>query len=296
LAVLNALSAVGIFDDVLAPATGDYRYLPSQGALVARNVLSIGTPRLRQLGYKQLREFAARALSALAEVAPDTQHLAMTIHGPGFGLDELEALRSQVAGYQGALQAGTFPPALRQISIVEMRESRLERLRQALESDFAENAGVSPAGNTWGYYLTLSQPNAEPQPIKDTKRHVFVIMPPEEDLDDIFYYGLQGPAHALGLLCERIEAKTLTNELLEQARQRIDTAAVVIVALTRPDPHLYLQLGYAWGKGHPIILVARDARVFEFDFGTRLIYHSIKHLESGLSKALNGLKTQGRLD
>lgn len=298
LAVLNALSAVGIFDDLLTPNTGDYRYVPSQGAIVARNVLSVGTPRLHQLGYKQLREFAARVLSALAEAAPHTQHLAMTIHGPGFGLDELEALRSLVAGYQDALQAGQYPPALRQISIVEMREGRLERLRKALEQEFAASTTVMPMPDTWGYYLPLPGEDAsavEIVPAKPVKPHAFVIMPPEEDLDDIFYYGIQGPAHALGLLCERIEAKTLTNELLEQARQRIDMASVVIVALTRPDPHLYLQLGYAWGKGRPTILLARDAKIFEFQSGTCLVYHSIKHLESVLSRALNSLKAKGLL-
>jgi hypothetical protein len=246
------------------------------------------------MGYKHLREFAASVLGALAEVAPQTEHLAMTIHGPGFGLDELEALRSQLAGYRDALAAGQFPPALRKISIVEFNENRLERLRAAIDADFADSPDVLPIADDWGYELHLQAEN--PAPATPSKPHAYVIMPPEEDLDDIFYFGIQGPAHALGLLCERIEAKTLTDDLLEQARQRIDSAAVVIVALTRPDPHVYLQMGYAWGKDRPTILLARDAKVFEFESGgTRIVYHSIKNLESGLMRALNQLKTQGNL-
>jgi hypothetical protein len=296
LAVLNALSAVGIVEEAIAPTVGDYRYIKTEGAMVAPQVLSVGTPLLRHLGYKQLREFAARVLSALAEVAPQTQHLAMTIHGPGFGLDELEALRSQLAGYQDALQAGRYPLALRQISIVEFQENRLERLRAAVEADFAERVDVTPLEAGWGYHLHLTESStAVPIPTR-SKPHMFVVMPPEEDLDDIFYFGIQTPAHALGLLCERIEAKQLTDDLLEQARQRIDTASVVIVALTRPDPHVYLQMGYAWGKGRPMIVIARDHKVFEFESGgVRLVYNSIKHLESSLSKTLKQLKAQGKI-
>ncbi len=296
LKVLDALSVVGIAEDTLAPAVGDYRYVKTEGGIVAPYLLSVGTQLLREVGYKELREFAARCLSALAEVAPQTQHLAMTIHGPGFGLDELEALRSQFAGYLDALNAGDYPPALRQITIVEFNEDRLERLRTAMDTDFAMNPNATPLKNDWGYDLRfgVDEPIA---PVRPIKPHIFVVIPPEEDLDDVFYFGIQGPAHALGLLCERIEAKMLTDELLEQARQRIDTAAVVIITLTRPDPHVYLQMGYAWGKGRPTILLARDAKVFEFETtgGSRLVYTSLKNLEAGLSKTLNHMKGKGLL-
>lgn len=123
------MTAEAVNDDQVWPEVSGYIYVKTKGAIKAPHALFVGTPRLRQMGYEQLREFSARTLSALAETAPETRHLAMTIHGPGFGLDEIEALLSQVNGYFDAIQAGQIPPALQRITIVEMSANRVERLR-----------------------------------------------------------------------------------------------------------------------------------------------------------------------
>ena len=91
----------------------------------------VGAPALGDFRYAAIRDFASGALRFLAKEASATGWLAMTIHGPGYGLDEGEALRAQVAGYLDALSEGTVPEALHRISVVEKRESRAFRLWQA---------------------------------------------------------------------------------------------------------------------------------------------------------------------
>ncbi len=282
--------------DQVWPETGDYVYLDTRGSVKAVHTLFVGTPILRQTDYKQLREFAARVLSALTEVAPQTQHLAMTIHGPGFGLDETESLLSQIGGYFDAIQSGQIPSALQRITIVEMSAKRVERLRTTLENYFADGSKAAPMASDWGYELKIADLQSNtPTPPKPAKPHAFVIMPPDKDLEDVFYFGIQGSIHALGLLCERIEGKIADEDLLNQAKSRISTASLVIAVLTNADSIIYLQLGYAWGANRPTIMLMKEGISLPFETSAALAYGSLKSLESTLAGALDDLKAKGVL-
>ena len=119
--------------DALRAPEDEYRLVATGGSLPFAHVLYLGMPPLLFVGYAQLREFGARSLTALAEAAPRTRHVAMTIHGPGFSRDERESFLSQFAGLRDAMQAGTLPPALQQITIVDRVADRVTRLRELLE-------------------------------------------------------------------------------------------------------------------------------------------------------------------
>lgn len=290
------MTAKAVNDDQVWPEVSGYIYVKTKGAVKATHALFVGTPRLRQMGYKQLREFSARTLSALAETAPETRHLAMTIHGPGFGLDEIEALLSQVNGYFDAIQGGQIPPALQRITIVEMSANRVERLRGALENYFADRGEATPMGSGWGYELKMAASrSSEVIPPNPAKPHAFVVMPPDADLEDVFYFGIQGPTHAFGLLCERIEGAIADEDLLNQAKARISTASAVIVVLNNADAVTYLQLGCAWGANRPTIILVKDGTALPFEIQTMLTYASLKSLESALIGALDDLKAKGIL-
>jgi hypothetical protein len=116
-------------------------------------------------------------------------------------------------------------------------------------------------------------------------------------MEDIFFYGIQSPIHALGLLCERIEQDTLTDDLLDQARQRIETASVVVADVTGGNPNVYLQIGYAWGKSRPVVLLAREGETPRFETKTAplLNYRRIKDVEERLAAALAAMKQDGIL-
>ncbi|HLI88243.1 MAG TPA: hypothetical protein VKV37_06105 [Ktedonobacteraceae bacterium] len=120
-------------------------------------------------------------------------------------------------------------------------------------------------------------------------------MTEEKDMDDVFYYGIQQPVRAAGFLCERVDQEAFLGDILDRVKQKIETAAVVIAELTGANPNVYLEIGYAWGKGVPALLLLKDGQELRFDVrGQRCLkYERIRDLEESLAKELQELKSQG---
>lgn len=322
-AVASRLENAGISVDRLQPARGAYSLVDTNAAIAARQVLYVGTPILLFFRYQEIREFSERVLALLTSDAPDTRHLAMTIHGVGYGLDEVESLLAQVAGCLDALQAGTVPPRLERIAIVERNEDRVRRLRAGLDAAVEE---IDYVHKTDGSYLLdvsrlkgsdthvrayrrgskrrRSHPPVVAQGessletagrISDEKPHVFVAMPFKKEMDDIFYYGIQNPVRNQGLICERVDQDPFVGDIMSEVKKRIETAEVIIADLTGANPNVYLEVGYAWGKSRPTILLANKMQELKFDVrGQRcLMYESIRELEEALTEELDGLVEKG---
>src|ERR1044072_3167966 len=97
--VATILDRGGIPLDSLRPNSNAFRFVRTKGLIRAEHVLLVGGVRIFNFDYEQIRELGARVLAILSEEAPETRHLAMTFHGVGYGLDELEAARAQFQGY-----------------------------------------------------------------------------------------------------------------------------------------------------------------------------------------------------
>jgi hypothetical protein len=294
--VAQALMASGTDIERLKPLPGEHSLVEGNDMVAARSVLYVGSPSLRDLrSYLGIRELAANTLRAIAKEAPHIHHLATTIHGPGFGLDETEALRYQVLGFTDAILEGAVSDSLRRITIVEIDGKRVERLRKAIETDFQGVRGRLEG--EWGYVIGRPQqktakPKHKSKPTaEDIKPHAFVVMPNTHDSDDLFYYGIQGAVHAAGLLCERLEQHELNEETLAQITERIATAAVVIAEVSEHTPSIYLQVGYAWGKERPTILLVKEAAHLPMNVSC-ITYQRIKDVEAGLTAQLKGIQQQ----
>ena len=122
-------------------------------------------------------------------------------------------------------------------------------------------------------------------------------MPFEKNMEDVFDYGIQGPTRSQAFLSERIDNESITRDILDRVKKRIDTAAVVIADLTSANPNVYLEVGYAWGKNRPTILLAKEGEELKFDVrGQRCLkYERIKDLELSLAKELTDLKSNGTI-
>jgi hypothetical protein len=120
--------------DDLLPKVNGYRLLSSRGSVAAHRVLFVGVKPLRDFGYSDIREFGRKVLASLAGEAADITHMALTLHGAGYGLDEGEAFEAEVAGIMDAITSGDMPHALRRISIVERNPGRAKRLKESLVS------------------------------------------------------------------------------------------------------------------------------------------------------------------
>lgn len=303
------------------------------GLMGPRKALFLGVGRLADFRYNAIRKFAAKALGLLATEVPGARHVALTIHGPNYGLDEREALLSLVAGMLDALKRGDASPFLERVTIVDRDRRRVARLREVLAEAMKAEPGVTTEQDVHriprGPGATPSTPAAPSAPEQGSaplspaaavsavsgvsgtsvasavssvsapaeKRHVFVAMPFTDEMVDVFYYGIQGPVHRAGFLCERIDHATFVGDIVDQIRRKIDTAAVVVADLTGANANVYLEVGYAWGRGRPVILISKKLEDLQFDVrGQRcLLYSSIKQLEMLLEKDLQDLKVQGAI-
>jgi hypothetical protein len=107
----------------ISPRVGGFRFVSSGGALAASRVLFIGVVGLYEFRYREIREFTLRVLSALAGEAPETRVVALTLHGPGYGLDEKECFLSEIAGLAEAVASGDYPAELTLVKIVEQNRA-----------------------------------------------------------------------------------------------------------------------------------------------------------------------------
>lgn len=299
--VARKLATVGVEEVALQPEVGSYCITSTWGALPWERVMYVGVPYLRLFGYPQIRSFASLAMQILAKELPSSSHVAMTLHGPNFGLDEIEAALSILAGCVEGF-ADYRPSKLRRVSIVERDERRLERLAgdlpAALEtashgryevmkrSKYEVQVRLAPAA-TAGDEELADVVGAR----SESKQHVFVAMPFGEEFADLFDYGIYQPVRAAGYRCERVDYEVFTGDVLERLKRGIETAAYVIAVLTARNPNVFLEVGYAWGTGRRTILVSRSGEELPFDVqGQRVLVHdSIRDLERKLSGALQAL-------
>lgn len=308
-AVAEALRRVNVRDDNLQPPVGKYRYVETRRSIKADHVLFVGTVPLTEFRYQHIHHWALQVLEILADEAPQTQHIVATVHGSGFGLDEAEACRSEFAGFIDALQAGNFPTELERITLISSNEERVQRFRKILDELLVNADYAKPIGGRWGYRLVVQPLNRQERTkapasaaVSESvdsqakaKSHAFIAMPFKKEMDDVFYYGVEKPVHDAGLLCERVDKSAFTGGIMDYVKNRIETASVVIAELTEANPNVYLEVGYAWGKGRPTILLSKNEEALHFDVKGQkcLVYERIKDLEEGLAKELKGMIAKG---
>ncbi len=274
------------------PKLAGFTYHDTHDCIGAKHVLFVGVKRLREFGYTEIREFARKVLVSLAGEASNVVHVALTIHGPGYGLDEMEAFESELAGIVDAVTSGDFPEALESIIFIENNTGRARRLSAALKKLLPD--GSLPVDGRGSISVLEDQAQNTLRTAgysSAAKPHVFVAMPFAEEMDDVFHYGIQGAANAAGLLCERADLSTFTGDVIDWVKRRISSATLVVADLSSANPNVYLEVGYAWGCRVPTVLLARNAEDLKFDVKSQkcILYTSIKSLEDALSRELQGL-------
>jgi hypothetical protein len=288
---LAVADALGLSEAVLhrqLARPGSHQLVSGQNLLAATRVLFVGVVSLWHFRYAQIREFAARVLQALEESAPQTRHLAVTIHGVNYGLDELESFTAQVGGFLDALAHGDCPPALERITFVERNAKRAGRLTTALQHLLPEGAPLPSRSLSTAAPATSARALPTAGQGSEAKPHVFVAMPFSDEFDDIYYYGIEPAVKAAGYLCERADTRCFPGDILDWIKARIQTAALVIADLTTANPNVYLEVGYAWGHQRPTVLLTRDLNDLKFDVrGQRCVtYKRIRDLEENLKREL----------
>lgn len=297
LALKYAQESFGLDEQVAEIAGVDIKKLPAVGqslliawpsGIAASAVLFVGVEPIDAFDYRSIRDFSRRALGLAATRAPlPVDEIAMTLHGVGFGLDEIEALESEVAGIIEAIDSGNFPGGLRAVSILESNQGRANRLGSAL---------IALVGSAWHDKETAGQ-GSQSRRVDSagydsaSRGHAFVAMPFAESFQDIFYYGIAPPVRSLGLLCERMDQIRFAGDVIDRMKERIASSAIVIADLSEANPNVYLEVGYAWGLRIPCILLCNRQTELKFDVrGQRCIFYgSIRELEDNLKNELPAL-------
>lgn len=275
------------------PGPGQHLAITGIDKLKARAVLLLGVEPLHLFGYPQIRDFARRALTTLFDAGSQVRTLLLTLHGAGYGLDEIEAFESEVAGLFDAINAGTHPASLEKVLIVESDRRRAANL--------AARLGVLvPTGHLSSFRTPTTRAlPADSQLVlrsagyaSASKPHIFVAMPFAPEFDDLYHYGITGAVKASGYLCERADMSSFTGDVMSWVQTRIATAKLIIAELTGANPNVYLEVGFAWALRIPTVLLVNSATELQFDVrGQRVIEYkgSIRTLEEKLAKELAAL-------
>jgi hypothetical protein len=265
----------------ISPNVGEYALVETRGAIAAKHVLFIGTARLGQFRYKEMRSFARQALDVIRRENIPANTLATTVHGTGYGLDPEEALQSLVFGFQQGLADGPVD-GLEKITFVERNDRLADQLRRAL-------ATLPPRLFSAASPPKPSDPPvaAVPKPPPDKKR-VFVAMAFSDEFEDVYQFGIYDVVRRCGLVCERIDETVLAGNIVEQIQDGIRAADFVIADLSGERPNVYLEVGYAWGIDRRVILLARENTRLHFDLSQHrcIFYKTIKQLARDLEQTV----------
>lgn len=287
--VAARLAQAGIETKRMKPRIGEFQMVRTNSAISAENALFIGVVDLYEFGYREIREFARRVLSSLAGDAFEGRHIATTIHGAGYGLDEIESFEAEMAGFVDAIGSGDVPRSLERITIIERNPHRVERLRPILEELYP---GMAPHKTSTTNQKARDERLRSAGYASDAKSHVFVAMPFTSELDDTYHYGIQNAVRSAGFVCERADLAAFVGDVMLWIQNRIRRSSLVIADLTDANPNVYLEVGLAWGCGIPVVLLTKDTSHLKFDVQGQkcLVYRSIRELEESLGAELENLR------
>jgi hypothetical protein len=271
----------------ICPLPGEFACVVTDGVVVPQRVLFLGVPPLRSFLYKEIRQFARRAVEVIAQSQLPIETLSCTVHGAGYGLDIEESLHAMVVGFQQGV--GAWPiESLKEIVFVERNARRFELLHAALqETELITQLSAGAHGAE-----TRLPEAVVSEPVR--KRSVFVAMPFQEDFEDVYQFGIYNAVRRCGYVCEKVDETVFAGSIVDRITDGIKGADFIIADLTLERPNVYLEVGYAWGLNRPVILVAREGQRLHFDLSHHkcIFYRRIGKLAEELERAI--LKMFGR--
>jgi len=284
------------FDAIVAD--GQAKFLRSRG-LAAPEVLFVGVGQLSEFRYEQIQEFGGRAVKLSRTHHNPIRHLALTVHGPGYGLDPEQSFLSMVAGIVAEWKRERS--ALEKVTIAEISEKRCELLRQLL-TGASDSFGLKQAiGQTAAASVDLGSLVASNVisfgARAEEKPRLFVAMPFANDFIDEFEIAFLDAAKASSFICERMDLQSFAGDIVAEMKKRILGSYGVLALLNDLNPNVFLEVGFALAHNKPTILVAREGTKLPFDIrGHRCIsYRNIVELRRALTSEISALKDQGVL-
>jgi hypothetical protein len=269
---------------------GKYQFFATEGKIRAKEVLVLGVPSLVNFEYSEIEEFGRSALKTIAQQRPQVASVASTLHGPGYGLDELAATDSLVRGLIAGSQSFTDRPL--ELILVERAASRADRLIKYLKIDQPVPRSVQTGMQRFDTEVAQSISDGG-----SYQKRLFAAIPFGDEYMDHWELALQPAAHENGFVIERLDHESFTGDIVAEIRNRITKCAAIVAILDAANPNVFLEVGYAWGVGKPAILLLSEKGEAPFDVkGHRIVrYGRLGALKSTLTAELKSLASRGVL-
>jgi len=287
----------------IAPEINEAVLVPTEGAIVPRNVMFLGTERLGKFRYQQMRRYAQRSIELIDEHSLTVKTLATTVHGAGYGLDIEESLHALIFGFQQAFVRG-LAPSIEKLVFVERNGRRFDIIRKAIfgitelsrpvtalaDKDTKTARARKAIENTGIADGDLGKPERVPNQ-DEKKKLVFVAMPFAQEFEDVYQFGIYEVVRRCGFVCERVDESYYAGNMVERIKEGISNAEFVIADLTSERPNVYLEVGYAWGLETPVLLIAREGQNLHFDLAQHkcIFYPTIVRLADSLEQTIRNL-------
>ncbi|MGB6068402.1 MAG: hypothetical protein WBG50_26630 [Desulfomonilaceae bacterium] len=97
------------------------------------------------------------------------------------------------------------------------------------------------------------------------KPFVFVLMPFDRSFDDIYQLGIKAACDTAGAYAERVDEQMFTENILDRIYNQISKADVIVSDMTRRNPNVFYETGYAHALGKKVILLTQDPGDIPFD-------------------------------
>lgn len=123
----------------------------------------------------------------------------------------------------------------------------------------------------------------------------FVLMPFDQEFDDVYKLGIKEVAKSLGVVAERVDEQSFSETILERIYRQIESADFIIADMTGRNPNVFYEVGYAHAKKKPVILVTKEAEDIPFDLKhhRHLIYgEKIMDLRDKLGAEITWIKSE----
>lgn len=121
------------------------------------------------------------------------------------------------------------------------------------------------------------------------KTFCFVLMPFDEEFEDIYKLGIKESCIDAGAYCERVDEQIFSESILERIYNQISKADIVIADMTNRNPNVFYEVGYAHALGKQTILLTKNSSDIPFDLKhyPHIIYkNKISFLKQELTKRI----------
>jgi hypothetical protein len=273
---------------------GKVRVVPGRNA-EARRIAFVGVGPLVDFEYRKIRDFGRQAIGIAAKEREPARRICMPIHGPGYGLDEAEAFSSLIAGIIDATTDERASRNIEAVEIVEHNPTRVRRFKRILDTLTKKPPKrFDVRSEVIGQNLLFAQLKSFGTE-SESKIRLFVAMPFKDEFNDEWEIAIQEAVNSLQMLCERIDKSAFTGDISTEIKRRIEQYDGLIALLNGANPNVFLEIGYAWAREKPTVLLAKEGQELPFDVrGQRCIYYkSIADLRTKLKTELGQLQSSG---